>query len=57
MSHRLLEFEHEIVDRRVGPVTWEVVRIVRVSPEIAFGNDPEARRFDFLAQRALLDAM
>lgn len=28
-----------------------------MSPEIAFGNDAETGRLDFLAQRALLDAM
>jgi hypothetical protein len=33
------------------------MRVVGMPPEIAFGNDAETGRFDFLAQRALLDAM
>jgi hypothetical protein len=48
-SHRLLKLEHKIVDRRCRPVTREVVRVVWASPEVAFGDDTEAGRGDFLA--------
>ena len=56
-SHRLLEFEHELIDRRGRPVARKVVCVVRMSPEIAFCNEAETCRLDFLAQRTLLDTM
>src|SRR5260370_42697453 len=56
-SHRLLKLEHEIVDRHGRLVTGEVMRVAWVAPKIALGNEVEARRFDFLSQRAFLDAM
>src|SRR4051812_35025908 len=57
-SHRLLKFEHELVDRLAA--RWldrEVARILGVAPEIAFGDQLESRRLDFATQRAFLDAM
>src|SRR3954452_18633421 len=37
-SHRLLKFEHELVDRLAArPWDREVARILGVAPEIAFG--------------------
>ena len=56
-SHGLLKLEHEIVDRWGWTVTRGVVRVVWASPEVALGDNAEAGRFDFLAQRTLLDAM
>jgi hypothetical protein len=56
-SHRLLKLEHEIVDLLGRLVTGIVVRVGWVAPEIAFGDKVEAGRFDFLSQRAFLDAM
>ena len=56
-SHRLLEFEHEIVDRHGRLERDEVAGVLGVAPEVAFGDEPEAGRLDLLAQRAFLDAM
>src|SRR5262252_6568113 len=57
-SHRLLKFEHELIycsaARRLDR---EVARILRVAPEIAFGDKLESNRFDFAAQRTLFDAV
>jgi hypothetical protein len=51
--HRLLKFEHEIVDEHDRTVTREIAGVVRITPEIALGNEPKAGRFDFLARNAL----
>src|SRR3954453_11318052 len=57
-SHRLLKFEHELVDRLAARrLDREVARILGVAPEIAFGDQLESRRLDFATQRAFLDAM
>jgi hypothetical protein len=49
-SHRLLEFEHELVDRLAARrLDREVARILGVAPEIAFGDELESRRLDFAA--------
>ena len=56
-SHRLLKFEHEIVDRHVALEAREIVRVVGVAPEIARADQLEAGGFDFLAQGAFLDPM
>ena len=56
-SHRFLKLEDEIIDRHRRLVTGEAMCIVRLSPEIAFGNEVEARRLHFLPQGAFLDAM
>ena len=49
--------EHEIVDLLGRLVTGIVMRVGWVAPEIAFGDKMEAGRFDFLSQRAFLDAV
>ena len=57
-SHRLLEFEHELVDRLAARrLDREVARILGVAPEIAFGDEFESGGLDFAAQRAFLDAV
>src|SRR4051794_38807675 len=57
-SHRLLKFEHELVDRLAARrLDREVARILGVAPEIAFGDELESCRLDFAAQRAFLDAV
>ena len=54
-SHRLLEFEHELVDRLAARrLDREVARILGVAPEIAFGDEFESGGLDFAAQRAFL---
>ncbi len=52
--HRLLKFQHEIVDRHGRLVAREVVGVVGVAPEIAFGDELETGRLDFLAAASLL---
>jgi hypothetical protein len=57
-SHGLLEFENEFVHRFVG--RWldrEITGVLWMSPEVAFGNEPETGSLDLTAQRTLLDAM
>jgi hypothetical protein len=57
-SLRLLELEHELVDRLAARrLNGEVARILGVAPEIAFGQEPETSGFDLAAERALRDAM
>ena len=53
----LYELEHEFVLRlgRIGRIL--ISGIVRVAQEIAFVDQLESRRFDFLPKKRLLDAM
>src|SRR2546423_15589366 len=56
-SH-LLKFERELIHCSAARrLDREVTGILRMAPEIAFGDKLESGRLDFAAQRALLDAM
>ena len=54
-SVRLLEFQHELVHRHLGPENPLVARVLRVAQEIASGDELEAGRLDLAPERALLD--
>src|SRR5580698_236522 len=56
-SHRLLKFQRELVDRAGRRARGEVVLVVRVTPERAFGDELEAGRLDLAAQHRFIDAM
>src|ERR1700683_2673806 len=56
-SHRLLKFEHEIVDRHSRPIAGEVVRIVGIAPEISLAGETKSDRLELLAQCGLLNTM
>jgi hypothetical protein len=54
----LLEFEHELVHRSSARrLDREVTRILRMAPKTPLGDQPEASRFDFAAQRILFDTV
>src|SRR5450759_4160240 len=54
---RLLVLQHELVDRCWRAENNDVARVFRMAQEIAFGNELESGRFDFLAQHTFLYAM
>src|SRR5512135_3741272 len=54
---RFLVLQHELVNRRRRAENNDVAHVFRMAQEIAFGDELESGRFDFLAQYAFLDAM
>src|SRR5674476_750905 len=54
---RFLVFQHELIDRRRRTKDDNVARVFGMAQEIAFGDELESSRFDFLAQYAFLNAM
>src|SRR5262245_50261470 len=56
-SPRLLEPQHELVDRAGRTVHVEIARIARLAQEIALGDKLEPRGLDFAPQYRLLDTM
>ena len=54
---RLLEAQHELVDRPGRAIDVEVARVLGVTQEVTFGHELEARGFHLAAQHGFLDPM